>query len=56
MFNKWHFLIKFICIDNGIAVEKNLKEEYLKPGFESEIIKEFEKQKKQYFDTDLDGE
>ncbi|KAM7352012.1 uncharacterized protein ACRADG_004683 [Cochliomyia hominivorax] len=42
--------------ENGIAVEKNLKEEYLKPGFESEIIKEFEKQKKQYFDTDLDGE
>ncbi|KAI8125067.1 hypothetical protein FF38_05827 [Lucilia cuprina] len=42
--------------DNGIAVEKDLKEEYLKPGFESEILKEFEKQKKQYFDTDLDGE
>uniref|UniRef100_A0A1A9WKJ6 Uncharacterized protein n=1 Tax=Glossina brevipalpis TaxID=37001 RepID=A0A1A9WKJ6_9MUSC len=42
--------------NNRMPVEKNLKEEYLKPGFESKIFKEFEKQQKQYFDTDLDGE
>ncbi|XP_011290654.2 uncharacterized protein LOC101894535 [Musca domestica] len=42
--------------DKNIIVEKNIKEDYLKPGFESEILKEFEKQKAKYYDTDLDGE
>uniref|UniRef100_A0A1A9V896 Uncharacterized protein n=1 Tax=Glossina austeni TaxID=7395 RepID=A0A1A9V896_GLOAU len=42
--------------NNRMPIEKNLKEEYLKPGFESKTFKEFEKQQKQYFDTDLDGE
>ncbi|XP_013112640.1 uncharacterized protein LOC106090851 [Stomoxys calcitrans] len=42
--------------DKGVVVEKNIKENYLKPGFESEILKEFENQKNCYFDTDLDGE
>ncbi|XP_037883778.1 uncharacterized protein LOC119633975 isoform X1 [Glossina fuscipes] len=45
-----------LSADNRMPIEKNLKEEYLKPGFESKTFKEFEKQQKQYFDTDLDGE
>lgn len=39
--------------DNGEFPEKNFKEEYLKPGFESNLYDEF---KKITPDTDLDGE
>lgn len=41
--------------ENSPKIDKDLKEEYLKPGFERNFIKEFEEQKKM-FDTDLDGE
>ncbi|XP_055918010.1 uncharacterized protein LOC129950187 [Eupeodes corollae] len=41
--------------ENPPKFDKDLKEEYLKPGFEGNFIKEFEKQKNM-FDTDLDGE
>ncbi|EDW03288.1 GH10579 [Drosophila grimshawi] len=37
------------------GVERNLKEDFLKPGFESKILKEFQK-KASALDTDLDGE
>ncbi|XP_064537404.1 uncharacterized protein LOC135427734 [Drosophila montana] len=37
------------------GVERNLREDFLKPGFESKILKEFHK-KENSLDTDLDGE
>ncbi|KAH8297959.1 hypothetical protein KR018_002768 [Drosophila ironensis] len=36
--------------------ERDLKEDFLKPGFESKILKKFEQQKDHSLDTDLDGE
>lgn len=41
--------------ENPPKFDKDLKEEYLKPGFERNFFKEFEDQKKM-FDSDLDGE
>ncbi|XP_055837044.1 uncharacterized protein LOC129905571 [Episyrphus balteatus] len=41
--------------ENPPKFDKDLKEDYLKPGFEEHFLEEFEKQKKM-FDTDLDGE
>ncbi|XP_002066568.3 uncharacterized protein LOC6644447 [Drosophila willistoni] len=42
--------------DNDDGFERDLKEDFLKPGFENKILKEFEKQKDFSLDTDLDGE
>ncbi|XP_030383091.1 uncharacterized protein LOC115630608 [Scaptodrosophila lebanonensis] len=43
--------------ESGAVFEKDLKEDFMKPGFESKILKEFAKQKRDYsLDTDLDGE
>lgn len=41
--------------ENPPKLDKDLKGEYLKPGFEGNFLKEFEKQRKM-MDTDLDGE
>jgi len=37
------------------GLERNLREDFLKPGFESKILKEFQR-KEGSLDTDLDGE
>ena len=54
------FALKFIFfayLENQPKIEKNLKDEYLKPGFEGSILKEFRKHyDKKFIDTDLDGE
>ncbi|KAH8341510.1 hypothetical protein KR059_008801 [Drosophila kikkawai] len=42
--------------DNDEGFERDLKEDFLKPGFESKILKQFEQQKDMSLDTDLDGE
>ncbi|KAH8238130.1 hypothetical protein KR038_007793 [Drosophila bunnanda] len=42
--------------DNDEGFERDLKEDSLKPGFESKILKQFEQQKDMTLDTDLDGE
>ncbi|XP_043644116.1 uncharacterized protein LOC122613786 isoform X2 [Drosophila teissieri] len=42
--------------DNDDGFERDLKEDFLKPGFESKILKKFEQQKDLSLDTDLDGE
>ncbi|XP_017063288.2 uncharacterized protein LOC108102660 [Drosophila eugracilis] len=42
--------------DNEDGFERDLKEDFLKPGFESKILKKFEQQKDLSLDTDLDGE
>ncbi|XP_001962563.3 uncharacterized protein LOC6497203 [Drosophila ananassae] len=42
--------------DNDDGFERDLKEDFLKPGFESKILKQFEQQKDISLDTDLDGE
>ncbi|XP_017466242.1 PREDICTED: uncharacterized protein LOC108359083 [Rhagoletis zephyria] len=43
--------------DGDIKIDKDLKEDFLKPGFENiDILKEFEKTKGEIMDTDLDGE
>lgn len=49
-FTKWDFLV----FPEGF--ERDLKEDFLKPGFESKILKQFEQQKDMSLDTDLDGE
>ncbi|XP_037958553.1 uncharacterized protein LOC119688018 isoform X2 [Teleopsis dalmanni] len=38
------------------SFNKNLKDEFLKPGYEKNMMKEFEEHKKRFLDTDLDGE
>lgn len=44
-------------IDGDVKIDKDLKEDFLKPGFENiDILKEFEKKKAEIMDTDLDGE
>nr|XP_016945551.1 uncharacterized protein LOC108021371 [Drosophila suzukii] len=42
--------------DSDEGFERDLKEDFLKPGFESKILKKFEQQKDLSLDTDLDGE
>ncbi|XP_039497316.1 uncharacterized protein LOC120455317 isoform X1 [Drosophila santomea] len=42
--------------DNDDGFERDLKEDFLKPGFESKILKKFAEQKDLSLDTDLDGE
>ncbi|XP_039950317.1 uncharacterized protein LOC126752082 [Bactrocera neohumeralis] len=43
--------------DGDVKIDKDLKEDFLKPGFENiDILKEFEKKKAEIMDTDLDGE
>nr|NP_608908.1 uncharacterized protein Dmel_CG4230, isoform A [Drosophila melanogaster]AAF52220.1 uncharacterized protein Dmel_CG4230, isoform A [Drosophila melanogaster]AAL28268.1 GH16729p [Drosophila melanogaster] len=42
--------------DKDDGFERDLKEDFLKPGFESKILKKFEQQKDFSLDTDLDGE
>ncbi|XP_016983322.1 uncharacterized protein LOC108047592 [Drosophila rhopaloa] len=42
--------------DGDDGFERDLKEDFLKPGFESKILKKFEQQKDLSLDTDLDGE
>ncbi|KAI8043475.1 uncharacterized protein LOC128262918 [Drosophila gunungcola] len=42
--------------DSEDGFERDLKEDFLKPGFESKILKRFEQQKDLSLDTDLDGE
>ncbi|KAH8413053.1 hypothetical protein KR009_007742 [Drosophila setifemur] len=42
--------------DNDDGLERDLKEDFLKPGFESKILKRFKEQKDFSLDTDLDGE
>ncbi|XP_053959686.1 uncharacterized protein LOC128864180 [Anastrepha ludens] len=42
---------------DDVKIDKDLKEDFLKPGFENiDILKEFEKKKGEIMDTDLDGE
>lgn len=41
--------------DEDAGLERNLREDFLKPGFESKILKEFQR-KEGSLDTDLDGE
>lgn len=57
---KWILVIFFLFLFNSIAEHKslfdeNIREDYMKPGFENAIEKEL-KQKKKQLDTDLDGE
>ncbi|XP_020715989.1 uncharacterized protein LOC101451218 isoform X2 [Ceratitis capitata] len=43
--------------EGDVKIDKDLKEDFLKPGFENiDILKEFEKKKGEIMDTDLDGE
>lgn len=45
----------FACIADTVKpFERDLKQDFLKPGFEHEIKKELQKEKR--LDTDLDGE
>ncbi|XP_017859643.1 PREDICTED: uncharacterized protein LOC108611477 [Drosophila arizonae] len=48
-------LLESVQDNEEAGLERNLREDFLKPGFESKILKEFQK-RHNALDTDLDGE
>ncbi|KAH8377469.1 hypothetical protein KR093_005629 [Drosophila rubida] len=48
-------LLEAVQDDADVGLDRNLRDDFLKPGFESKILKEFQR-KEGALDTDLDGE
>lgn len=55
-FLSYNYYTYFFYLTYADGFERDLKEDFLKPGFESKILKKFEQQKDFSLDTDLDGE